>query len=454
MDHRPSSQESDPEADLVRRAQRGDRAAFDQLARHYRASLLALAFFRTSNLEAAEDLVQEVLTRAWQKLPTLEEPASFAPWVRTIVANACRSWYRRSPAGTGSLDAESESRTVADRRQQPLEVVLAQERQRLLRRALAAIPEANRLALMMHVWGDYSYKEIARFTGVEVTTVEGRIHRAKRQLRHLLRDEGVGFLGEPRRRVAGKQAYRRRLMSDTTRQDLAQPLALVLFSHQLATLLDSGMSLINSLEILQEAPAPYGDAAQVLRTEVERGGTLSRAMADRPELFSSFYRGMVRAGEVGRVLEETVRRLADVMTKEWKLARGRLRHEESLFLINPGGKPLPHDWADLSDYQRSVTLALFCETLGLLLVSGVPVLQAMEILAELLPPAQREALLAAGEEARRGERITLGLERLGILPRVALELIALGEEAGNLDFTLEKAADILLHELECRMLAG
>jgi type II secretory pathway component PulF len=98
---------------------------------------------------------------------------------------------------------------------------------------------------------------------------------------------------------------------------------------------------------------------------------------------------------------------------------------------------------------------LFCETLGLLLVSGVPILQAMEILAELLPPAQREGLLAAREEVREGERIGPALKRLGIiLPRFALELIALGEETGTLDATLEKAADILLHDLECRILAG
>src|SRR5215210_1745657 len=116
MDHRTSSPEDSLEIDRVQRAQRGDRGAFDRLARHYRPSLLALAFFRTSNREAAEDLVQEVLTRAWQKLPTLEEPASFAPWIRTIVANACHSWYRRSPPAADSLEAESEHPAVADRR--------------------------------------------------------------------------------------------------------------------------------------------------------------------------------------------------------------------------------------------------------------------------------------------------------------------------------------------------
>jgi DNA-directed RNA polymerase specialized sigma24 family protein len=76
----------------------------------------------------------------------------------------------------------------------PLEVVLSGEKQRELHRALLLLPQANRLALLMHVWGNYSYAEIAAFTEVRVTTVEGRIYRAKRQMQRLLYDEGTAFL--------------------------------------------------------------------------------------------------------------------------------------------------------------------------------------------------------------------------------------------------------------------
>jgi RNA polymerase sigma factor (sigma-70 family) len=451
MDPYAASQHDRWDVELVQRAQTGDRAAFDQLARHYRASLRALAFLRTSDMEAAEDLVQDVLTRAWQKLPTLQDPASFLTWLRAIMANACRSWYRRSGLPPVSLD-EGDSPLLADRSQQPLEQLLDREKQRALRQALVALPEANRLALMLHVWGDYSYKEIAMFTRVQVTTVEGRIHRARRQLRHLLWDEGAEFLGEPRRLVDRKQRRRRRLMSHEIVQDADQPLALVLFSYRLFTLLDCGISLPHTLDILQQAPAPYGEAARDLRRRVEGGEPLSRAMADHATLFSPFYRAMIRAGEVGCVLEEITHRLADLMTKEWKLARLCPGHET--FLINPGSRPRPADWAELSSYQQTVLLALFCEAFGLLLVSGVPILQAMEVLAELLPPSQREGLVAAGEAMRRGERSSSGLERLGILPRFAIELIAIGEETGSLDVTLDRAASIFLHELECRVIAG
>ena len=63
-------------------------------------------------------------------------------------------------------------------------------------------------------------------------------------------------------------------------------------------------------------------------------------------------------------------------------ARSRTAQAAS-FLLNPSEKPLPDDWAQLSPYQQTVTQLLFCESFGLLLMSGVPILQAMEQIATL-----------------------------------------------------------------------
>jgi RNA polymerase sigma factor (sigma-70 family) len=172
----------------------GDGAAFDQLVHHYRPVLLALTFLRTRNIYEAEDLVQQILIRAWQKLPGLHQPALFLPWIKTIAANACSTWYRRCSPQTTSLDTEPVCRLLADGAPKPLEIALSGEKQRELHRALLLLPHANRLALLMHVWGNYSYAEIAAFTEVRVTTVEGRIYRAKRQMQQLLRDQGAAFL--------------------------------------------------------------------------------------------------------------------------------------------------------------------------------------------------------------------------------------------------------------------
>ena len=431
-------------AEWVRQAQAGDQAAFDHLAAHYRPLIRALAFVRTGDGAEAEDLAQDVLLSAWRKLPALHDPAKFLPWLRAIAANACHSWFRRSrPA---SLSAPDAGRLLAPELT-PLDALLARERQRELRRALVRLPEANRTALLMHIWGGYAYEEIAAVTGVRLSTVEGRIYRAKKQLRRLLRDEDATFLGGPPR-----PQHRRTPMPDTLPttegHDTPPALALVLFTRQFTTLVDAGISLVRTFSILQEAPSPYDEAARELQEQVEQGATVSHVMTERPALFPRFYVALVRAGEVGGVLDETLRRAADVMSKEWRLARRRPAGEPPVFLVLPAGRDVPDDWESLTGYGRLVTRLLFCETFGLLLRSGVPILQTLETVADLLPPAQKAKMREAREAVRSGDRINLG--RLGILPRFAVELIAIGEEKGTLDSTLEQAAAIFEHELECR----
>ena len=193
-------QNHDAEIELVRRARAGDRAAFDRLAGRYRAALRAMAFLRTSDREAAQDLAQEALTRAWEALPTLREPAAFLPWLKRIAARVCLSWHRTARPESLSLDSENLSRLPAEAALQPLEILLARERQRALRQALASLPDANRIALLMHIWEGASYAEIAVFTGVAVSTVEGRLHRARKQLRRLLPDDEDALFGRPARR--------------------------------------------------------------------------------------------------------------------------------------------------------------------------------------------------------------------------------------------------------------
>ena len=184
----------------MRRARAGDRAAFDRLAGHYRAALRATAFLRTGDRDAAQDLAQEALARAWEALPTLREPKAFLPWLKRIAARASLDWHRPARPEMLSLDGEKLSRLPAEAALQPLAVLLARERQRALRQELASLPDANRVALLMHVWEGASYEEIAAFTGVVVTTVEGRLYRARRQLRRLLADDEDALFGRSARR--------------------------------------------------------------------------------------------------------------------------------------------------------------------------------------------------------------------------------------------------------------
>ena len=167
------------DAALAERAKAGDQAAFAELSRRYRPALVALAFDRTRNLDDANDLTQETLVQVLEHIRELRDPASFPAWLRAIATNLCASWSRR-PCDLPLYDqAAADDRDIAA-------AAIARCEQREIARALQDLPQANRLALLMHVWDGVPYDRIAAFLGVPVTTVEGRIFRAREQLRHSL----------------------------------------------------------------------------------------------------------------------------------------------------------------------------------------------------------------------------------------------------------------------------
>jgi len=166
------------DAALVARAQAGDESAFAELADRYRPALVALAFDRTRSFDDAEDLAQEALVRALEHLTELREPGAFPAWLRSITANLCANWTRRPMPLALDDNAADDADLLA--------AVIARFEQREIARALRALPMANRLALLMHVRDGTPYERIAAFLGVPVSTIEGRIFRARQNLRRSL----------------------------------------------------------------------------------------------------------------------------------------------------------------------------------------------------------------------------------------------------------------------------
>ncbi len=171
----------------VRCAQAGDRAAFDRLVGRYRGFVLAFAVLRTSDREEAEDLTQRILLKAWERLAELHDPAAFAAWLRSITANACRDWYRRR--AVSPLFSPWDEQYGQASPSSPLHDVLRLESRRALCNALRAMSLENCLPLLLHVYGGYRYEEIAQLLELPLTTVEGRIYRARQQLRRLLAED-------------------------------------------------------------------------------------------------------------------------------------------------------------------------------------------------------------------------------------------------------------------------
>ena len=124
MDHATPQQSFENDVELVRGAQRRDRAAFEQLAGKYRRMVLAIARENVSEREV-EDLAQEALLRAWEKLPGLKDPHAFSAWLGKLTVNACRRW--RSRARPSELSLAEDRVQSASLVGNPLEAMLRWE---------------------------------------------------------------------------------------------------------------------------------------------------------------------------------------------------------------------------------------------------------------------------------------------------------------------------------------
>ena len=164
------------DVELVQRAQAGDLAAFEQLVARYRDAAYGAAYDISGDFGIAQELAQEALVRAFGHLASLRDGARFGAWVVKIARNLARSWQRRAARGEVSLqDLQPEPVARDDPAHQ------AAERD-VIRRALSALPEPNRLALTMFYINGYTYDEIGSLLEQPATTVRGRVHRGRRQL--------------------------------------------------------------------------------------------------------------------------------------------------------------------------------------------------------------------------------------------------------------------------------
>jgi len=297
---------------------------------------------------------------------------------------------------------------------------------------------------------------------------------------------------------------------------------LALFTHQLATLLGAGQPLDRALTILLDLPE--GESAKKLiervRDRVRGGATLSAAMDEEHGVFPRLYISLVRAGEAGGSLEETLRRLADYLERAQAL-RGSITNAliyPAFLMVGVLGSlvlllayvvpqfvpifqdmqvPIPWitsavlalgnllaDWwwliavlliggalvwrarlrdpaARLAWHTRvlglrvigplllKVETARIARTLGTLLRNGVPLLGALTIARQVTGNLALDAALgAAHEQVKGGAGLSLALGQSKLFPRLALQMVQVGEEAGQLDGMLLKVADTF--ELESR----
>lgn len=303
---------------------------------------------------------------------------------------------------------------------------------------------------------------------------------------------------------------------------------LATFCRQFSTMVDAGVSLVRCLDVLghQTQDAKLKKILRDIGERVEGGESLSRAMQRHPRTFSNLFIGMIRAGEVGGVLEETLQRLAHFLEKDVELRRkvkSALTYPVLVLIMSIGitgflvywfvpqwvailtdlglkAEELPaptqllisiselltkrigvliisiilivvaHKLFTSTRFGRRVAdrvklkvpvfgklhhkicMARFSRTMGTLLTSGVPILQAMETVAGTVGNTiMADAVLEARARIREGDRIGDPLEQSRLFPPMVVHMIGVGEESGSLDYMLQKIADFYEAEVEATL---
>ena len=293
---------------------------------------------------------------------------------------------------------------------------------------------------------------------------------------------------------------------------------LTVFTRQLATLVEAGLPLLRGLRVLQkqEKNVTLKNILNDLATSIEGGSTFSEGLAQHPKVFNRLFVNMVKAGEIGGVLEVVLKRLSEFMEKAQKI-KGKVvaamfypvavmfvavvilgvlmvfvvpKFKEIFAGTLGGGQSLPPFTAfvlGISDIIKNhaivtlgaivvfvialnlsirtkvgrklfdrfklkmpvigpvinkVAISRFTRTLGTLVSSGVPILQALTIVKETSGNVIiGNAVGAVHESVKEGETITAPLEASNVFPPMVISMVDVGEQTGALPEMLMKIAD-------------
>jgi len=169
------------EAALIDRAAGGDVDAFEELYRANSGRVYVLCLRMTGEPALAEELAQEALVRAWQKLSSFRGASAFSTWLHRVTVNVVLG-HRRNTARR-----ESRVQAVGDDFPGDATVRQAWPAESIdLERAVASLPDGARTVFVLHDVEGYRHREISDITGIAIGTSKAQLHRARKMLRKAL----------------------------------------------------------------------------------------------------------------------------------------------------------------------------------------------------------------------------------------------------------------------------
>ena len=175
-------------ASLRRIETAGARAAadFDTLYRPQARRVLQTCRYLLGSADEAEDAAQEVFLRARQRFGQFDRTRPFANWILGVASHHCLDRLRRRGREARLFGTADVERAAAPPAASPLQALLARERGRELRRAVAALPAKYRVPLVLAYFNDLGYAEIGKLLGIERGHVAVLVFRGRQQLRRTL----------------------------------------------------------------------------------------------------------------------------------------------------------------------------------------------------------------------------------------------------------------------------
>jgi RNA polymerase sigma-70 factor (ECF subfamily) len=170
----------------MRQVAAGNREQLEPLVRRYASPLLTYIRRMIGDGHRSEELFQEVFLAVWQKRRQYQYPRPFRTWLFAIATNRCRADFRRAAqVNSWSID-QSPSAAPVDGALEPLEAAVAVETNELVVAAVGQLPPQQRTVVVMRVFNDLPYAEIAEAIGCAETTARSYMHHALTALRRYL----------------------------------------------------------------------------------------------------------------------------------------------------------------------------------------------------------------------------------------------------------------------------
>jgi len=186
----------DYDAELMLRVKAGDGTSFGVLLEKHRASVIHFVYRLVAEPAVAEELAQEVFLRVYRSRSSYEPTAKFKTWLFRIASHLALNWLRdeKHERGQEHLDdasADLPARQISDRRPSVEQALVHEVKLEEVRRAVAALPEKQRAAVLMHKYEEMEYTQIAKVLGCSESAVKSLLYRAYETLRARLAHSGT-----------------------------------------------------------------------------------------------------------------------------------------------------------------------------------------------------------------------------------------------------------------------